>query len=70
MSERASPDSRTIAVLIPVFNDDGQLDATLRSIDDPGVPVVVVIVDDGSDKPVVVRHASRHEIVVLRHDVA
>jgi len=69
MSERASPDSRTIAVLIPVFNDDGQLDATLRSIDDPGVPVVVVIVDDGSDKPVVVRHPSRHEIVVLRHDV-
>ena len=69
MSERASPDSRTIAVLIPVFNDDGQLDATLRSIDEPGVPVVVVIVDDGSDNPVVVRHALRHEVVVLRHDV-
>ena len=29
MSERASPDARSIAVLIPVFNDDGQLDATL-----------------------------------------
>ena len=69
MSERASPDSRTIAVLIPVFNDDGQLDSTLRSIEDQGVPVVVVIVDDGSDKPVVVRHPAGQEIVVLRHDV-
>src|SRR4029453_17061891 len=69
MSERASPDSRSIAVLIPVFNDDGQLDATLRSIDDPRVPVVVVIVDDGSETPVVVRHPSHQEIVVLRHDV-
>src|SRR4029453_6268831 len=69
MSERASPDSRSIAVLIPVFNDDGQLDATLRSIDDPRVPVVVVIVDDGSETPVVVRHPSHHEIVVLRHEV-
>jgi glycosyltransferase involved in cell wall biosynthesis len=69
MSELAPRDSRSIAVLIPVFNDDGQLDATLRSIDDQRGPVVVVIVDDGSDTPVVVRHESRHEIVVLRHDV-
>jgi glycosyltransferase involved in cell wall biosynthesis len=69
MSERVSPDSRTIAVLIPVFNDDGQLDATLRSIDEQRVPVVVVIVDDGSQKPVVVRHQTGQEIVVLRHDV-
>jgi len=69
MSDREPPDSRSIAVLIPVFNDDGQLGATLRSIDDQGVPVVVVIVDDGSDPPVAVRQPSSHEIVVLRHDV-
>jgi len=69
MSERASRDSPSVAVLIPVFNDDGQLDATLRSIDDQRVPVVVVIVDDGSGTRVVVRHPSRHEIVLLRHDV-
>jgi glycosyltransferase involved in cell wall biosynthesis len=69
MSDRASPDSPSVAVLMPVFNDDGQLDATLRSIDDQRVPVVVVIVDDGSNIPIVVRHPSRHEIVVLRHDV-
>jgi glycosyltransferase involved in cell wall biosynthesis len=69
MPERASPDSRSIAVLIPVFNDDGQLDATLRSIDDQRVPVVVVVVDDGSVTPVALHRQSRHEIVVLRHDV-
>ncbi len=69
MSERGSPHSPSIAVLMPVFNDDGQLDATLRSIDEQGVPVVVVIVDDGSDPPVGVRQPSRDEIVVLRHDV-
>jgi len=69
MSEPTSPDSRSIAVLIPVFNDGGQLEATLRSIDDQQVSVVVVIVDDGSDIPVTVRHPSRQEIVVLRHDV-
>jgi len=69
MPERVSPDSASIAVLIPVFNDDGQLDATLRSIDDQRVPVVVVVVDDGSATPVASRQPSRHEIVVLRHDV-
>ena len=69
MPEHASPDSRSIAVLIPVFNDDGQLDATLRSIENQPVPVVVVVVDDGSDTPVALRQPSRHEIVVLRHDV-
>jgi glycosyltransferase involved in cell wall biosynthesis len=69
MPERPSPNSPSIAVLIPVFNDDGQLDATLRSIDDQRVPVVVVVVDDGSDTPVAPRQPSRHEIVVLRHDV-
>lgn len=69
MPDNGSADARAVAVLIPVFNDDGQLDATLRSIDDQRVSVVVVIVDDGSDIPVVVRHPSRQEIVVLRHDV-
>jgi glycosyltransferase involved in cell wall biosynthesis len=69
MSERGWPDSPSIAVLMPVFNDAGQLDATLQSIDDQSVPVVVVIVDDGSDPPVAVRLPSRHEVVVLRHDV-
>jgi len=69
MSERALPEPASIAVLIPVFNDDGQLDATLRSIEGQQVSVVVVVVDDGSDVPVVVRHRSHEEIVVLRHDV-
>jgi len=67
MPERALSDAGSIAVLIPVFNDDGQLDATLRSIDDQRVPVVVVVVDDGSDPPITLRQRSRHEVVVLRH---
>ena len=69
MSERALSEPASIAVLLPVFNDDGRLDATLRSIEAQQVPVVVVVVDDGSDVPVVVRHRSREEIVVLRHDI-
>jgi len=71
MLERAPNLHETVAVLIPVFNDDGRLGATLRSLDGQGVPIVVVIVDDGSTEPVVVRdEPSRYwEIVVLRHEV-
>jgi glycosyltransferase involved in cell wall biosynthesis len=54
MPERSPNLSETVSVLIPVFNDDGQLAATLRSLDAQGVPVVVVIVDDGSRVPLVV----------------
>jgi len=71
MIEQAPSLSGTVAVLIPVFNDDGRLAATLRSLDGQGVPMVVIIVDDGSSAPVVVRDESsrEREIVVLRHDV-
>ena len=63
--------SELVAVLIPILNDDGRLAATLRSLDGQGVPIVVVIVDDGSTVPLVVcEETSRdREIVVLRHDV-
>ena len=71
MPERSPNVSETVAVLIPVFNDDGQLAATLRSLEAQGVPIVVVIVDDGSRVPVVVHEepSREREIVVLRHDV-
>jgi glycosyltransferase involved in cell wall biosynthesis len=71
MPERSPDLSETVSVLIPVFNDDGQLAATLRSLDAQGVPVVVVIVDDGSRVPLVVHEepSRDREIVVLRHDV-
>lgn len=71
MPERRPYPSETVAVLIPVFNDDGRLGATLRSLDAQGVPVVVVIVDDGSTVPLVVPAESsrEREVVVLRHDV-
>ena len=71
MADHAPNLLETVAVLIPVFNDDGRLASTLRSLDGQGVPIVVVIVDDGSTVPLVVRHDSSldSEIVVLRHDV-
>ena len=71
MREYAPNPSETVAVLIPVFNDDGRLAATLRSLDGQGVPIVVVIVDDGSTVPVVVHDEPSREraIVVLRHEV-
>lgn len=40
-----------VAVLIPVFNDDGRLDATLRSLCGQGVPMHAIVVDDGSVPP-------------------
>jgi glycosyltransferase involved in cell wall biosynthesis len=69
MPDDRSPDSGAVAVLIPVFKDDGQLDATLQSLDDQGVPVVVVVVDDGSARPVQVRGGLQPEVVVLRQEV-
>ena len=71
MADHAPNLLETVAVLIPVFNDDGRLASTLRSLDGQGVPIVVVIVDDGSTVPLVVRHDSSLdcEIVVLRHGV-
>jgi len=59
----------TVAVLIPVFNDSGLLPATLRSLRDQGVPVVAVVVDDGSTPPLSCDAASLGvDVVILRHD--
>jgi glycosyltransferase involved in cell wall biosynthesis len=71
MSEHASDVSGTVAVLIPVFNDSRRLAATLRSLDGQGVPVVAVVVDDGSSVPVAAHEqlSHEHEVVVLRHTV-
>jgi glycosyltransferase involved in cell wall biosynthesis len=43
-----------VAVLIPVYNDDGRLAATLASLRQQGVPFTAVVVDDGSAPPVCV----------------
>lgn len=71
MPERSPNVSETVAVLIPVFNDGGRLNATLRSLETQAVPIVVVVVDDGSSVPLVVHDeaARDREIVVLRHDL-
>ena len=59
----------TVAVLIPVFNDSGLLTSTLRSLRDQGVPIVTVVVDDGSTPPLACDADSTGvEIVILRHD--
>jgi glycosyltransferase involved in cell wall biosynthesis len=68
MSERSMAD--TVAVLIPVFEDRGTLSATLRSLDREDVHVVVVVVDDGSTVPLAgLDSFTRHEVVLIRHDV-
>ena len=68
MAERALGDA--VAVLIPVFNDGGRLAETVRSTDREDVPVVVVIVDDGSSPAIAIGDAvTPHEVVILRHPV-
>jgi glycosyltransferase involved in cell wall biosynthesis len=59
-----------VAVLIPVYNDDGRLASTLRSIDADNGPTLVVVVDDGSRVALAIeRGCCAHEVVVIRHDV-
>lgn len=45
------PAEGRVAVLIPVYNDDGRLNATLRSLCGQGVPMEAIVVDDGSVPP-------------------
>jgi len=67
--ESAACDPGTVAVLIPVFNDDGRLATTVQSVHEQGVAVVVVIVDDGSTPPIApAALAPGHDVVVLRHE--
>lgn len=62
--------SGTVAVLVPVYKDDGRLEHTLESLASQGVPLVAVLVDDGSPMPITVdRHRHAFEVVVLRHEV-
>jgi glycosyltransferase involved in cell wall biosynthesis len=69
VAERTTDAPDTVAVLIPVFNDSGLLPSTLRSLRDQGVPVVAVVVDDGSMPSLACDAVSAGvEIVTLRHD--
>lgn len=47
-----------VAVLIPVYGDDGRLAVTLESLRDQGVALTAVVVDDGSPTPVEVNAAA------------
>lgn len=56
-----------VAVLIPVYRDDGRLAATLDSLRDQGVALTAVVVDDGSPTPVAVdADAYDFPVVLLR----
>lgn len=57
-SPRLGPGGGRVAVLIPVYNDDGRLQGTLASLRDQGVPFTAVIVDDGSSPPLRVDEGS------------
>jgi len=62
-----APATARVAVLIPVYQDDGRLHATLASLRDQGVPLTAVVVDDGSSPPVAVDAASLGiDVVLLR----
>lgn len=67
MERPASAKEKTVACLIPVYNDRSQLNGTLGSLTEQDVDLTVVIVDDGSDPPVNVDTA-RYDfpIVLLR----
>lgn len=58
---------KSIACLIPVYNDRSQLHGTLGSLVGHGVDLTVVIVDDGSDPPLEV-DATEYDfpVVLLR----
>ena len=59
----------TVAVLIPVLDDDGRLAETLASLCNQRVPLVAVVVDDGSRTPLRVNLDSLDfPVVVLRHE--
>jgi glycosyltransferase involved in cell wall biosynthesis len=51
MERTASAKERSIACLIPVYNDRSQLNGTLGSLAGQDVDLTVVIVDDGSNPP-------------------
>ena len=58
----------TVAVLIPVYNDGGRLRDTLQSLAGQGIPLVAVVVDDGSAVPITIDVAAQEfEVVVIRH---
>jgi glycosyltransferase involved in cell wall biosynthesis len=60
----------TVAVLVPVLDDHGRLGSTLASLVGQGVPVVAVLVDDGSAVPLTVEaRGYDFDVVVLRHEV-
>ena len=59
-----APAGRT-AVLIPVYNENGCLGATLRSLCNQSVPFTLVLVDDGSTPPLAIDAAGLDYPVVL-----
>jgi glycosyltransferase involved in cell wall biosynthesis len=60
--------SPRIAVLLPVFNRTKDLTASLASLRDQGAAHTVVIVDDGSQPPVVLPSSTSHDVALLRTD--
>lgn len=58
-----------LVLLIPVFNGASALQRSLASVAGDEEPFDVLVVDDGSDVPVVVpARLGCHEVTVLRHD--
>lgn len=67
LAARPAPEAGRVAVLVPVYQDDGRLAATLESLRAQTAPFAAVLVDDGSATPLAVAPADApFPTVILR----
>jgi glycosyltransferase involved in cell wall biosynthesis len=61
-----SPNRKPIALLIPVFNRQEKLDRALRSLASEADLLTVVVIDDGSEPPVLIESPSPLDVHLIR----
>lgn len=57
---------RDLAVLIPVYNDQADLELTLSSIDEDNTNFTVYIIDDGSKRPIYLDYMNYKFRIMIR----
>ncbi len=64
------PDGFCLSVIVPVFNESGSVASVIERLCETGIPLQIIIVDDGSDDgtaEVLAGYAERSDITLLRH---